>query len=89
MRETNIFYALLPYICFPFLPWVKFSSDCFRQIFFSFGRQEKCPLVALDRWSYTVPIVWEFAWADSALIILDEWLSHRGGHCNRFDCIIR
>ena len=36
--------------------------------------------------SYTVTIVWEFAWVDSALVVLDEWLSYRGGYLNRFDC---
>ena len=36
----------------------------------------------LDRWlSYTVMIVWEFAWADSALVILDEWLSFKSQRC--------
>ena len=29
-----IFYALLPYVCFSFLCWVKFCSGCFRQVFF-------------------------------------------------------
>ena len=48
---------------------------------------KKWSLVALDRWSsYAVTIVWEFAWADSALFILDEWLSYRGARLNRFDC---
>ena len=43
-------------------------------------------MVVLDRWSsYTVTIVWELTWADSALVILDEWLSYRGGHISRFD----
>ena len=42
----------------------------------------------LDKWlSYTVTIACELAWADSALIILDEWLSYIGGRLNRFDCI--
>ena len=41
----------------------------------------------LDRWSsYTVTIVWEFAWADSELVVFDGWLSYRGGCLNRFDC---
>ena len=54
--------------------------------FFSFGRQKKWLLVVLDTWtSYTVTIAWEFAWADSALAVLDEWSSYRGGHLNRFD----
>ena len=35
---------------------------------------------------FTVKIVWEFAWADSALVALDDWLSYRGGHFKRFDC---
>ena len=44
-------------------------------------------LVALDRWSsYTVTIVWKFAWANSALVVLDKWSSYRGGCLNRFDC---
>ena len=29
--------------------------------------------------SYTVAIVWEFAWADSGLVVLEEWSSYRGG----------
>ena len=41
------------------------------RFFFDFMRQKKWLLVALDRWlSYTVTIVWEFAWADSALVVL-------------------
>ena len=43
----------------------------------------------LDRWSsYTVTIVWKFAWADTVLVTLDEWSSYRNGHLKRFDCII-
>ena len=42
----------------------------------------------LDRWlSYTVMIVWKLAWADSALVVLDDWSSYRGGRLNRFNCI--
>ena len=44
-------------------------------------------MVALGRWSsYTVTVVWEFAWADSASVILYEWMSYRGGCLNRFYC---
>ena len=32
-------------------------------------------------------IVWELAWADSGLVVLDEWWSYRGGRLSRFDCI--
>ena len=32
-------------------------------------------------------IVCEFAWADSALVILDKCSSYRGGCMSRFDCI--
>ena len=82
-------YFMLPYFCFPFLHWVKFCKGCFRQGFFSFGKQKKWLLVALDRWSsYTVTIVWEFAWADSALVVVDEWSSYRGGCLSRFNCDI-
>ena len=62
--------------CFPFLCWIKFCSGWFRKGFFTFGRQRKWLLVALERWSfYSVAIVWELAWADSALVILDKWSS--------------
>ena len=55
--------------------------------YFSFGRQKKWSLVALDRWlSYTVTIVREFAWADSELVFLDDSSFYRGGRLNRFDC---
>ena len=37
-------------------------------------------------WSYTVMTVREFAWADSTLVILDEWLSYKVECLNRFDC---
>ena len=41
----------------------------------------------LDSWSsYTVTIVWEFAWLDSVLFFLDEWFSYGGRCLNRFDC---
>ena len=57
--------------------------------FFLFGRQKKWSLVGLDRWwSYTVMIAWEFACADSALVVLEEWWFYRGGRLNRFDCLI-
>ena len=57
--------------------------------FFSFARQKKWLLVALDWWSsYTVVIVWEFAWGDVVLVVLDKWSSYKGGRLNRFDCNI-
>ena len=34
----------------------------------------------------TVTTVWEFAWADLTLVVLDKWSSYRGGRFNRFDC---
>ena len=55
--------------------------------FFSFGGQIEWSLVALDRWPfYTVTTVWELAWADSALVVLGEWSSYKGGRISRFDC---
>ena len=71
--------------CFRFLFWLKFCSVLES---FSFGVQKKWSLVTLDRWlSYVVMIVWEVAWVDSALVGLDIWLSFKGGHLSRFDCI--
>ena len=82
------YYALLLYVCFLFLRWVKFCSGCYRQVFFHLGDKKKWSLVALVRWSsYAVMIVWEFAWADSALVNLGEWSSYRGGRLNRFDVL--
>ena len=63
---------MLPYVCFPFLRWVKFFIVCFRQVFFHLGDKKS------GRWSsYTVTIVWEFAWVDSVLVVLGRW-SHYG-----------
>ena len=71
--------------CFPFLCWLKFRCDCSRQVFFHLG-DKKWLMVTLDRCSsYTVTLVWELAWANSALVILEEWLSYRGGCLRRFD----
>ena len=54
--------------------------------YFLFGGQQKWSLVALDRWSsHTVIVVWEFALADSALAVFDEWSYYRGGCFGRFD----
>ena len=73
--------------CCPFFHWIKFCSGCYRQVF-SFGGQKKWSLVALDSClSNTVTVARELAWADSALVVLDEWSSYRGGRLRRFDCI--
>ena len=78
-------YALLLYVYFPFLRWIKFCSGCLDRFFFIW-ETKKWLLVALDRWStYTVESVGEFAIVDSVLVLLDEWLSYRGGCLNRFD----
>ena len=45
-------------------------------------------MVALGRWLfYAVRVIWELAWADSALVILDKWSSYRGGCLSRFNCV--
>ena len=31
-------------------------------------------------------IVWELGWADSALVVLDEWQSYTGVRISRFGC---
>ena len=49
--------------------------------------QKKWSLVALDSWLfYAVTIALELARVDSALVVLDEWLSYRGGCISKFDC---
>ena len=74
----------------PFFYWIKFCSGCFRQFFFFFGGQKKWSLVMLDRRSsYTVTIVWELVWADSALVVLGKQLSYKGGLISRFHCILK
>ena len=59
---------------------------------FSFEGQKKWLLVALDRWwlsyIYTVMLVWELAWADSALVATGKWSSYRGGGISRFDSVM-
>ena len=52
-----------------------------------FKKKKKKVTGRVGRWSsYTVTIVWELAWADSALVVLQECFSYRGGRINRFDC---
>ena len=66
----------------------KVNTQVVLHRFFSFVEQKKWSLVMLDRWlSYTVMIVWELAWVDSALVVLDEWSSYWSGRISRFDCI--
>ena len=77
IRETFILYALLD----------KVYQWLFQTGFFHLGDKKKWLLVALDRrLCYTVTIVREFAWVDSALAVLYKWSSYRGGCLNRFDC---
>ena len=84
IRETFIFYAF-----FTISSLDNVLRGCFRQVFFHLGDKKKWSLVVLDRWSsYAVTIIWELAWADSALVALGKWLSYRDGRINRFDCNI-
>ena len=84
--EMFIFYALFLMFASHFFTEKSFLVVVLDRLF-SFGRQKNRSLVALNRWSpYTVTIVREFAWVDSALIILDEPLPYRGGRLNVFDC---
>ena len=80
---------MLPCFCFLFLRWVIFCSGCFRQVLFSFGRQNK---VVAGRVRQVVVLYSNdcmgICWGDSALVVLDEWSSYRGGRLNRFDCTI-
>ena len=36
--------------------------------------------------SYTLTVVWKFAWVDSALVVLVEWSSFIGDYLTRSDC---
>ena len=71
-----IFYALLPYmfVCnlFAGLSFVVVVLG----FIFSFGRQKSYSCLCWKQ---------EFAWADSALVALDEWLSYRGGNLKSFE----
>ena len=70
---------------FPFLCWIKFCSGYFRHVFLILV-QKKWLLVTFNRWSsYSVTDVWKLGSADPALVLLDEWLSYRGGCISRFD----
>ena len=90
IRETFNFYVLLLYVCFPFFRWVKFCSGCFRQVFFIWDTKK----VVAGRVRQVVVLysndcnVWEFVWAESVLVVLDEWSSYKSGRLNRFDCIL-
>ena len=86
-NQGDSFYALFPYDCFPFLCLIKFCRSCFRQVFFIWETKKVVAGCVRQVVSYTVMIVWEFAWVDSALVILDKWSSYKGGHLSRFDCI--
>ena len=62
----------------------KVFRGCFKQ---DFHLGDKKVVAVHVRWVlYTVMFVWEFAVADSALVVLEEWSSYRGGHLNRFNC---
>ena len=41
-NRVNIILFLLPYVCFPFLCWVKFCGGCYRQVFFHLGDKKSC-----------------------------------------------
>ena len=53
----------------------KVFSGCLRQAFFISETKK-----------VTFTILMEFAWADSAFVVLDKWSSYRGGRLNIFDC---
>ena len=73
IREMFFFFALfLMFFCIPLLDQVL--QWLLQTGFFSFASQKKWLLIAIDRWfSCTVTTVWEFAWVDSALLILQRW----------------
>ena len=77
---------------FSFFRWVKFVVVVLGRFFLHLAEGREGGggrgLVALDRWSsYAIMIVWELAWVESTLVILDEYSSYRGCRLSRFDCI--
>ena len=44
--------------------------------------------VVVALYIYTVMLVWELAWADSALVAVGKCLSYRGGGISRFDSVM-
>ena len=74
--------------CFLFFSGYSLLVVVIDRFFLHLGNKKIGRMVTLDKWSsYTVIILWEFAWADRVLVVLGDWLSHRGGHLNRLDCI--
>ena len=88
IRETFIFIVALR--LFPISLLGKVFCGCFGQVLFNLGDKKKvvtgCVRLVVVLYS-TVMIVWKFAWVDSALVVLDKWLSYRGGRLSRFDFI--
>ena len=85
IREMFIFQALLPYVCFPFLHWVKLCRGCFRKAFFSFGRQKS------GHWSHQTGGCLMQNYKGICLgrhsISHLRWLSDRGSCLSKFDYI--
>ena len=74
-----IFYAFSPYVSLPFLRWVKFVVVVSDRFFFIWEREKSGPWSRYTggRLKQFVTIAREFAWADSVLVVLDEWTSCR------------
>ena len=88
IRETFIFYALLLYVCFLFLHWVKFVVVVLNRFFFSIVRQKK---VVAGRVKQVVVLhsndCMEICMGGFSIGRLDEWSSYRGACLNRFHSI--
>ena len=69
--------------CLPFFQRIKFSSGCFRQVFFLWGTK-KVVAGHIRQMVILYSNDYRGIWADSALVVFDEWSSNRGGYLGRF-----
>ena len=88
-NQRNVYFLGIVALCLlPISSLGKVVQRLFQTGFFYKKKKKKWSLVTLDRWlSYVVRIIREFAWADTALVILDGWLSDRSSCLSKFNCI--
>ena len=84
-----IFYALLPYVCIPFLHWIKFCSNCFRQIFLYLGDKK-----VVDSRVRQVVVLYSndcmgICLGLLSIVHLRLVVAFRGSLLNTFDCIMK
>ena len=74
--------------CFSVLWWVKVCKGCFETgSFFHLGNKKTGGWSCLPVDRLILTNVWKLTWVDSTLVVLDEWLSYKGGRFSWFDSI--